>query len=231
LRNLFRSVIPATAVVGLCLVSAAGAQSIPPQAAPGVWRDKVRSFASANFKHPAWGYSHCLRDYDLARQLAAEDHVVLDDDVLFGAAFVHDIAAFPKWDAPKQDHSDRGAEVVGPLLEEMGFPKEKLPAVQDAIRTHMYYRKPEKAEALYLHDADALDWLGAIGIARAFARVDPNGGRPDAASMAEWIEKDLRDVPSKVFSAPGQARLPAVLAEMRKFMDSLRSQTSNLKAL
>ena len=42
-------------------------------------------FAKAHFKNPAWGYSHCERDYALARELAAADHVTVDDDVLFAA--------------------------------------------------------------------------------------------------------------------------------------------------
>ncbi len=34
-----------------------------------------------------------------------------------------------------------------------------------AIKTHMFDRDPVGPEALYLHDADALDWLGAVGAA------------------------------------------------------------------
>ena len=56
----------------------------------------------------------------------------------------------------------------------------KIDAVRGAIRTHMYYRDPVGPEALYLHDADALDWLGAIGVARIIGLVDPNGGVPTA---------------------------------------------------
>src|SRR5262249_39080185 len=66
-----------------------------PAAAAG-WRDKVTQFAAENFKNPAWGFSHSQRDYDLAKSLAAADHVILDDDVIFAAAYLHDMAAFDK---------------------------------------------------------------------------------------------------------------------------------------
>jgi HD superfamily phosphodiesterase len=195
------------------------------------WRDKIHSFALENFKHPAWGFSHCQRDYDLSRQFASEDHVVLDDDILFAASFLHDIAAFPKWSASKVDHSDRGGEVAVSLLQEMGFPKEKLPAVRAAIETHMYYRKPVAPEALYLHDADAIDWLGAIGIVRAFALVGPTKGSAEARAAAEDLRTKLHDVPPQVFSKAGKAHLPAVISETETFLRNLKSQTLELKTL
>src|SRR5579864_2195514 len=63
-------------------------------AGEAAWRATVRQFAAQHFKHPAWGYSHSVRDYELASALAAADHVTLDDDVLFAAAYLHDMAAF-----------------------------------------------------------------------------------------------------------------------------------------
>src|SRR5580658_1153812 len=62
------------------------------------WRASVRELAKNHFKNPAWGYSHCLRDYALARELAAADHVALDDDVLYAASYLHDMAAFKPWE-------------------------------------------------------------------------------------------------------------------------------------
>jgi uncharacterized protein len=64
-------------------------------AAPPDWRANVLHFAEQHLKHPAWGLSHSMRDYDLARALAKQDHVTLDDDVLYAAAYLHDIAALP----------------------------------------------------------------------------------------------------------------------------------------
>src|ERR1700740_402861 len=61
--------------------------------APG-WRSVVDKFAQEHFHNPAWGYSHSERDYQLARELAAADHVKIDDDVLYAAAYLHDMAAF-----------------------------------------------------------------------------------------------------------------------------------------
>lgn len=195
------------------------------------WRATVRELAANHFKNPAWGYSHCLRDYALARELAAADHVAVDDDVLYAAAYLHDMAAFPPWEDVKVDHSDVGARLVDTVLKGSGFPMEKIDAVRAAIRTHMYYRDPVGPEALYLHDADALDWLGAIGVARIMALVDPHGGNPDAPKAVAMLMDNLTKVPSRVLSPAGRARLPERKAELERFISDLKRETDELHTL
>jgi HD domain len=195
------------------------------------WRATVRELAMSHFKNPAWGYSHCLRDYALARELAAADHVALDDDVLYAASYLHDMAAFPPWEDVKVDHSDVGARVVDTVLKGTGFPMGKIEAVRGAIRTHMYYRDPVGPEALYLHDADALDWLGAIGVARIMALVDPHGGNPDGPKAVAMLTDNLAKVPARVLSSAGRARVPERKAELEKFLSDLRRETDDLHAL
>ena len=54
------------------LPAAAAPAPAPASAASAAadWRAGVRDLAAKNFKNPAWGYSHCMRDYALARELA-----------------------------------------------------------------------------------------------------------------------------------------------------------------
>jgi HD superfamily phosphodiesterase len=209
----------------------AKAAPAPASATAPDWHAAVRDFAAKHFKNPAWGYSHCMRDYALARELAAADHVALDDDVLFAAAYLHDMAAFKPWENEKLDHSDVAAGIVDTVLEGTGFPMAKIDAVRGAIRTHMYYRDPAGAEALYLHDADALDWLGAIGVARIMALVDPNGGNPDGPKAVKMLEDNLKEVPARVLSPAGRARVDARKAELEEFLKDLRRETENLRTL
>jgi|SRR5579862_2899604 len=218
--------------VGL-LVPATSSAAAPPATTPAAapWRETVRQFAAEHFKHPAWGYSHSVRDYQLARELAAADHVTLDDDVLFAAAYLHDIAAFAPWEKAGVDHADEGAAIVDTVLRSTGFPMAKIDAVRGAIRTHMYNREPLGAEALYLHDADALDWLGAIGVARIIALTDPNGGKPTAPQVIPMLEENLAKVPARVLSAAGRARIAARQAELEKFLGDLRRESDDLHAL
>jgi uncharacterized protein len=108
---------------------------------------------------------------------------------------------------------------------------EKIDAVRGAIRTHMYYRDPVGAEALYLHDADALDWLGAIGVARIMALVDPHGGNPDALKAVGMLTDNLNKVPSRVLSPAGRARVPERKAELEKFLSDLKRETEDLHTL
>jgi HD superfamily phosphodiesterase len=231
---------------GLCTAIVGPASSVvaadPPAAAaspaatavpgtPADWHAAVRDLAAKHFKNPAWGYSHCMRDYALARELAAADHTAVDDDVLFAASYLHDMAAFPPWEKEKLDHSDVAADIVDTVLKGTGFPMAKIDAVRGAIRTHMYYRDPVGPEALYLHDADALDWLGAIGVARIIALVDPKGGNPDGPQAVKMLEDNLKNVPARVLSPAGRAMVPPRQAELEAFLKDLRRESENLKSL
>ena len=215
-------------VLGLILAAAMPASA--PAATAG-WRDKVSQFAAKNFKNPAWGFSHSQRDYDLAKSLAAADHVSLDDDVIFAAAYLHDMAAFDAWAEPKMEHGDAAAAKIDLVLGDTDFPKAKLDAVRAAIRTHMYNFDPVSAEARYLHDADALDWLGAIGVARLMALVDNKGGKPTGPDMVKGIENNMKAVPPRVLTPAGKAQIASRIAEEKAFLDALRRETEDLKTL
>jgi hypothetical protein len=191
----------------------------------------VSKFAQEHFNHPAWGYSHCLRDYQLARELALADHVTLDDDVLYAAAYLHDMAAFEPWQKSGVDHADQAAAIVDTVLKNTGFPMKKIDAVRAAIRTHMFDRTPVGPEALYLHDADALDWLGAIGVARIFGLVDAKGGSPSGPAVVPMLESNLAKVPGRVLSPAGKARVPERQEQLATFLRELRQQTQNLRLL
>jgi hypothetical protein len=103
-----------------------------------------------------------------------------------------------------------------------------MPAV---LMMGTYDRDPVGTEALYLHHADALDWLGAIGVARIIALVDPNGGAPDGPEAERMLEDYLANVPARVLSPAGRARVPQRKAELETFLENLRRESRNLKNL
>ena len=225
-----------TLVLALAVATAAAegarADDGPPAIAQGgEWRAAVRTFAQQQLRHPAWGASHSQRDYDLARSLAAADHVTLDDDVLYAAAFLHDVAAFAPWQKHGVDHADQAAQITGQLLAGTGFPMAKVDAVRGAIRTHMYPREPQGPEALYLHDADALDWLGAIGVARMFALVDPNGGQPDGPAAVKMLQEYLVKVPPRIRSPAGRARSVERVRELQEYLKALGAESADFSTL
>lgn len=216
-----------------CGLACAGeaASKVPAPASAQGWRQSVSDFAREHFMNPAWGASHSARIYSLARDLAAQDKVKLDDDVLFAAAHLHDIAAFPPWYDANRDHSDVGADLMESILKGTGFPLEKLEAVRGAVRTHMFYRDPVGPEATYLHDADTLDWLGAVGAARMLALIDPKGGKPDAPAAIKMIEDNLQKVPGRTFSPAAKAREVERRDQLARFMKALSEQSGEFKEL
>jgi hypothetical protein len=82
-----------------------------------------------------------------------------------------------------------------------------------------------------LHDADALDWLGAIGVARIMALVDPHGGNPDAPKAVAMLIDNLSKVPARVLSPAGRIRVPERKAELEKFLADLKRESEDLRTL
>ena len=227
---------PLALLVAITIMTCASAAFAADAPAPIIehtsdWRAAVHRFAEVNLKHPAWGLSHSVRDYELAKELAAADQVTLDDDVLYAAAYLHDVAAFAPFSKADVDHQDEAARIVESMLAGTGFPMAKIEAVRGAIRTHMFGREPVGPEAIYLHDADALDWLGAIGVARVFGLVDPNGGSPDGPKVVQRLEHSLTMVPSRIVSKAGKARTPQRVRELEQFLRDLRTESADLKSL
>ena len=190
------------------------------------WRDSIRLLNEQHFKHTAWGTAHSVRDYDVSKWIAATDHLTYDDDVLFAAAYLHDIAGFAPWEKQGVDHQDRGAELMDSVLTGFGFPAEKIGKVKDAIRTHMPDRDPGGAvESRLLHDADGLDWLGAIGIARDMSIVDVNGGKPDFGWALNRLREDAAKVPGSLVTKAGKREAERRVAVTRAFLKDLESET------
>ncbi len=211
-------------ITGAARGSPATERSSPPARAD--WRDSIRLLNEQQFKHTAWGTAHSVRDYDVSKWIAATDHLSYDDDVLFAAAYLHDIAGFAPWEKQGVDHQDRGAELMDSVLTNFGFPAEKIEKVKDAIRTHMPDRAPGAAiESRLLHDADGLDWLGAIGIARDMSIVDANGGEPNFGWALNRLREDAAKVPTSLVTRAGKREAERRLAVTRAFLKDLESET------
>lgn len=219
-------------VVALAALLAAAA---PAQTATGIpldapWKVTIYDLARAKFHHPAWGWQHSERNYRVALLLARGDGLRVDADVLFAAAFLHDMAAFEPCADAKLEHGECAARQSGAILRAAGFPMEKLPAVQAAERGHMYYSDPgAQPEAIVLHDADSLDFLGDIGAARMLSLTGESA--ESFARAVKALRTFVRDIPPRLITKTAQKMGADRAAELGRFLDSLQSETFDGKAM
>lgn len=112
--------------------------------------------------------AHILRVFKNAMRIHAEDGG--DGEVLAAATLLHDCVAVEKNSPHRAQASRLAAEKASGILESLGWTPEKIDAVAHAITTHSFSANlpPETLEAKILQDADRLDAIGAIGVARCF---------------------------------------------------------------
>jgi uncharacterized protein len=196
------------------------------------WRVAVYDFCRDRLQHTAWGLAHAERNFLLAQQLAKGEGLVLDQDIIFAAAFLHDVAAFEQFGKVNVDHTEQGAEVAAQFLADAGFPKEKIPAVQEAIREHMFYSKVgERPEAIALHDADTLDFLGYIGAARIMSLTTRHRWATDLRAAIATIDKFSKELPPKLVTKAARKIADDRVREMKALLDGLDVETYGGKSL
>jgi uncharacterized protein len=176
-------------------------------------RKAIIDYIRAQAKPPD-KFSHQARLYHLATRLA--EGRAYDDDVLFAAAWMHDLgvfvghrpadpAALATW-----DHIAYAIRQVPLVLKQLGFPEDKIEAVLEAIRTHLPSARPTTFEGTLLRDADLLEQLGAIAVLRTVSKI----GRD---TRFERYSDALRVLKRNLGQLPSQLELPAArrLAEPR----------------
>ncbi|WP_027665559.1 HD domain-containing protein [Rhizobium leguminosarum] len=148
---------------------------------------------------PAHDLLHVKRVVGSAKAFAAEEEEPARQDVLIAASWLHDVIRREKDGGMRAPSSVHSASLAAEFLrEEQLFDDADIERVYHAIAAHSYTAgiPPETIEAKILHDADRIDALGAIGIARCMIV----GGRFGAALYHEGEPiPEARDIDDRKF--------------------------------
>ena len=135
-------------------------------------------------------FDHVLRVLALAERIGRAEEA--DLEVVQAAVLLHDVER-EQAEAAGLDHAAHAAGRAREIL--AGQPPAKVEAVAHAIAVHRFRtrQKPATLEAQVLFDADKLDVIGAVGVARAFAYAGAHGQRlwasVAAVDVARWLEE------------------------------------------
>jgi uncharacterized protein len=93
-----------------------------------------------------------------------------DPEVVWIAAHLHDWGGYSKWQHEGVDHALRSKQVAEAFWAEKGYPEELLQPILECIELHHSGDPSRSIEAILLSDADALDFLGVVGVLRDFSK-------------------------------------------------------------
>ncbi|MFD1510958.1 HD domain-containing protein [Lacimonas salitolerans] len=203
-------------------------------------RQDLRAIAAREMaQDSAHDLAHLDRVWANAGAIAAAEGGA-DMDVLCAATYLHDLVNLPK-DSPDRAQASRlAAQAAAPYLEALGMGLGQIAAAQHAIEAHSFSAgiPPETPEAAILRDADRLDALGAIGIARAFA-VSGALGRSihapddpfataraldDSTFAIDHFAAKLLRLPDGMLTVTGRAIAQTRAATMRRFLGELAGE-------
>lgn len=134
------------------------------------WENKfIEKIHSSDFSSdPSHDLAHFQRVVRSAKSYALKEGARLE--VVIPAAWLHDLVNLPKNHPDRSKASHQSAQAAVQYLEEVGYPSEWHEGIFHAIHTHSFSAQvtPETLEAKVVQDADRMDALGAIGMARCF---------------------------------------------------------------
>jgi uncharacterized protein len=207
---------------------------------PAAWRERLAALAAAHAgDDAAHDASHLERVWRSAQVLLAH-HPEADALVVIAACYLHDLVNLPKNDPARAQASTRAAALARMELERLGFPGDRLDGVAHAIAAHSFSAAiaPRTIEAKIVQDADRLDALGAVGLARMFY-IAGCMGRPlahpadplaqtrapdDGAWTLDHIIVKLARLPDMMQLAAGRALAEQRLARLLAFREEFAAE-------
>ena len=202
------------------------------------WEPRIVRFISEQpGGDPGHGLVHLKRVVGTAVALAAAEGARMD--VVLPAAWLHDCVHVAK-DSPDRRRASRlAAAQASAFLQRAGYSAERLPEIRHAIEAHSYSAgiPPTTVEAKIVQDADRLDALGAIGIARCIA-VGAALGRSLYHPEDPFCERRAPDDAgasvdhfyTKLLKLAGTMQTPAGRKEAERRTEFLRAFISQLRS-
>ena len=181
---------------------------------------------------PADKFGHQPRLYALATRIG--QGMQYDDDVVFAAAWMHDLGVFlghrplDPAQLSQWDHVPYTIRRTRELLAGWGFPEEKLDGVAEAIRTHQPKDEPTTVEGILLRDADILEQLGAIGLLRAVAKVGRDTRYPTFTSILLILNQAVNLLPSQTRLIASGTMAKARAEMLRSFLSALEDEAGDM---
>ena len=181
---------------------------------------------------PVDKFGHQPRLYALACRLG--EGLQFDDDVLFAAAWMHDLGVFlghrPRDPAElaRWDHVPYTFERTRELLTGWGFPLAKLDAVAEAIRTHQPQDEPATLDAVLLRDADLLEQMGAIGALRALVKIGRDSRYPTFSSVLPVMRRAVEELPGKLRTESGQRLAAQRIQTLKMLIAAIEEEAGGL---
>ncbi|RXS93049.1 HD domain-containing protein [Silvibacterium dinghuense] len=181
---------------------------------------------------PVDKFGHQPRLYRLTREIGKG--LAYDDDVVFAAAWLHDLGVFighrPEGATALKtwDHVAYACARAPEILASTDFPAEKIPAVLEAIRNHQPQDTPQSLEATILRDADILEQLGAIGILRNVSKVGRDTRYARFSEILPVLRRSLETLPGKIQLDATQALAKPRIELLTAFLAAVEAEAGNL---
>jgi len=183
------------------------------------WRSKLAALAAHGADTDgAHDSAHLDRVWRNA-QFILERHPEADRLVVLAASYLHDLVNLPKNDPERNQASRRSAVLARRQLADLGFPPDKLDSVAHAIEAHSFSAAipAETIEAKIVQDADRMDGLGLVGLARMFyiaGRMESSLAHPSDPLGNE------REFDDRTYS------LDHIMVKLRKLPDMMQTEAA-----
>jgi len=195
------------------------------------FRDQLEQYLRREAK-PEHKYSHQPRLYALTREIAGNitPAPTYDDDVVFAAAFLHDLGVFighrpeDSEQLKQWNHVAYTCEQAPAILIRCKFPMEKIEAVLACILEHQPHDNPQSFEATLLRDADILEQLGAIGILRTAAKLGSDTRFHRFSDVRNSLRRALDTLPTQIHLDATRKLAAPRIAALQSFLTSLEEE-------